>query len=293
VTLQRVWIPSPNYSSRGGSGVRLIVLHTAEGSTTYESLGNYFQQDVGVSSHVGIDDKRGKVGEYVTRGNKAWTQGNANPVAVSAELCGFASWSTSTWQNSHQNMLQNAAEWVAEEAAKFGLPITKLTSSQAQGSGRGVCQHIDLGSWGGGHVDCGSGFPMDYVLDLARGEGTSTPPSTPPAVVPAYTEEDSDMPTLLPGTNQPAVGISFTGAGEYLAVNLLGDVGTTTEKVTKIRVAAHHKGTPNWQVTTVTLNPSNPRAAVDFPGDCDGVSFTRLDDVAVSVVPMLKRNPKY
>jgi hypothetical protein len=176
MSLQRVWIPSPNYSSRGGSSVRLIVLHTAEGSTTYESLGNYFQGDVGVSSHVGIDDKRGKIGEYVSRGNKAWTQGNANPVAVAAELCGFASWSTSTWQNSHNNMLLNAADWVKEEAGKFGIPITKLTASQAQGSGRGVCQHRDLGSWGTNHSDCGNGFPMDYVLDLARG-GTPAPPS--------------------------------------------------------------------------------------------------------------------
>src|SRR5215469_7052838 len=176
MTLTRVWIPSPNYSSRGGSSVRLIVLHTAEGATTYESLGNYFaSSSSGVSSHVGIDDKRGKCGEYVSRGNKAWTQSNANPVAVAAELCGFASWSDSTWRNSHNNMLLNAADWVKEEASKFGIPITKLTASQAQGSGRGVCQHRDLGAWGGNHSDCGNGFPIDYVLDLARG-GTPAPP---------------------------------------------------------------------------------------------------------------------
>jgi peptidoglycan hydrolase-like protein with peptidoglycan-binding domain len=175
-------MPSPNYSSRGGSSVRLIVLHTAEGATTIESLGNFFaSSSSGVSSHVGIDDKLGKVGEYVTRGNKAWTQGNANPVAVAAELCGFASWSDSTWRNSHANMLNNAARWVAEEAGKFGIPIVKLSASQAQGSGRGVCQHRDLGSWGGNHSDCGNGFPMDYVLSMAvdmfgGGGGSTTPP---------------------------------------------------------------------------------------------------------------------
>src|SRR5215831_18174389 len=32
--LTRKAIPSPNYSSRGGASVRLIVLHTAEGATT-------------------------------------------------------------------------------------------------------------------------------------------------------------------------------------------------------------------------------------------------------------------
>jgi hypothetical protein len=148
--------------------VRLIVLHTAEGATTIESLGNFFANpSSGVSSHTGADDKPGKIGEYVRRPDKAWTAANANPVAVQIELCAFAAWTTSTW-NQHPNMLDNCARWIAEEAAHFGLPITKLTPAQAQGSGRGVCQHKDLGSWGGGHHDCGSGFPYDRVLDMAR-----------------------------------------------------------------------------------------------------------------------------
>ena len=168
MALKRVWIPSPNYSSRGGSGVRLIVLHTAEGARTIESLGSFFQGDVGASSHVGADDKVNTIGEYVKRGNKSWTQASFNPVAVSIELCAFAAWSTDEWHR-HPNMLDNCAKWIAEEAAYYGLPITKLSASQAQGSGRGVCQHVDLGSAGGGHHDCGPGFPMDYVLTMAHG----------------------------------------------------------------------------------------------------------------------------
>jgi hypothetical protein len=180
MTLKRVWMPSPCYSSRGGSAVRLIVVHTAEGARTIESLGNFFANSAnGVSSHTGADDQLGKVGEYVTRGNKAWTQGNANPVAVSLELCGFASWTTAMWKNDHHNMLRNCADWLAEEAKAFGVPLTALSPSQAQGSGRGTCQHIDLGSWGGGHVDCGSGFPLGYVLDMARGEVPAATPAPP------------------------------------------------------------------------------------------------------------------
>jgi hypothetical protein len=169
MALNRKQIPSPNYSSRSGAAVRLIVLHTAEGATTIESLGNFFANpSSGVSSHVGIDDKKGTIGEYVKRPNKAWTAANANPVAVQAELCGFANWSTSMWKNQHANMLDNAAKWIVEESKYWGVPITKLSPSAAQGSGRGVCQHKDLGSWGGNHSDCGSGFPMDFVLDKAR-----------------------------------------------------------------------------------------------------------------------------
>ena len=171
MALTRKAIPSPNYSSRGGAQVRLIVIHTAEGARTIEELGNFFaSSSSGVSSHTGIDDKAGVIGEYVKRGNKAWTAASANPVAVQTELCAFAKWSLDEW-NRHPNMLQNCAQWIAEEAAAFDIPITRLSPSQAQGSGRGVCQHADLGSWGGGHWDCGSGFPMDRVLDMARGGG--------------------------------------------------------------------------------------------------------------------------
>src|SRR5215510_4894267 len=121
MALERRWMPSPNYSSRGGATVRLIVLHTAEGATTYQELGNYFANPSSqVSSHVGIDDTPGTVGEYVRRDGKAWTAAGANPVAVQAELCAFAKWSSAEWQ-SHPDMLENCARWVAEEANQFGL----------------------------------------------------------------------------------------------------------------------------------------------------------------------------
>jgi peptidoglycan hydrolase-like protein with peptidoglycan-binding domain len=84
-------------------------------------------------------------------------------------------------------MLDNTARWIAEESGKFGIPITKLSASQAQGSSKGVCQHRDLGSWGGNHSDCGNGFPMDYVLSMAKdiftgGDGSGgSAPSQPPS----------------------------------------------------------------------------------------------------------------
>jgi hypothetical protein len=170
VALKRVAMPSPNYSSRGGTAVRLVVLHTAEGSTTIESLASYFSNPATqASSHVGIDNKVNTVGEMVQRSQKAWTQANANPYCVSAELCGFASWSTAEWQQNHANMLANCAAWIAEECGAFGIPLKRLNASQAQGGQAGVCQHADLGAAGGGHWDCGSGFPMDDVMEMAAG----------------------------------------------------------------------------------------------------------------------------
>jgi N-acetylmuramoyl-L-alanine amidase len=155
--------------------VRLVVLHTAEGARTYQELGNFFANPgSGVSSQVGIDDTASTVGEYVAPGHKSWTQGGANPVSVSAELCAFAEWSRAEW-DAHPAMLVNTAEWIAEECARFDIPIRRLTPAEAQGGGRGVCQHVDLGSWGGGHWDCGPGFPMDDVLAVAAGKPAHAP----------------------------------------------------------------------------------------------------------------------
>ena len=174
MALKRVAIPSPNYSARG-SGVRLVVLHTAEGALTYQSLGSFFQNpSSGVSSHVGIDDTPGTVGEYVRPEHKAWTQANANPYSVAAELCAFAKWTPEEWAR-HRGMLDNAAAWVAEECRRFSIPVRRLTPAQAQGGQAGVCQHVDLGAAGGNHWDCGPGFPMDDVLRMAAGGAPSAP----------------------------------------------------------------------------------------------------------------------
>ena len=205
MALNRLWMPSPSYSSRGGASVRLIVIHTAEGARTIESLGNWFANPANqVSSHAGADDQPGTVGEYVRRPDKAWTQGDANPQAVSLELCGFAAWDNAEWHR-HPAMLENCAAWVAEEAQAFGVPIVRLDADQAQGGGTGVCQHIDLGQMGGGHVDCGAGFPMEEVLAMAGGAppAISSPPASPPAagVAPPWPGRYLKYPPIMQGTD--------------------------------------------------------------------------------------------
>jgi hypothetical protein len=175
MSLNRVWIPSPNFSSRGGANVRILVLHTAEGARTYQDLGHFFQGNVQASSHVGADDTHNTVGEYVHPQDKAWTVAAFNPVSENIEMCAFSDWSLDEWHR-HPNMLANCAAWIAEEAKRYNIPIEALTPNEAQGGGRGVCQHKDLGIEGGGHHDCGPNFPMQEVLTMARG-GSPAPPT--------------------------------------------------------------------------------------------------------------------
>lgn len=188
MTLQRLWMPSPNHSSRAGSAVRLVVIHTAEGSTSIQSLGNYFANpDNQVSSHTGIDDTPNTVAEYVNRTQKAWTSANANPYSIQTELCAFAEWSAAQWA-SHPTMLRNTALWIAEEAAQHDIPLVKLSATQAQdGRSKGVCGHIDLGAAGGGHWDPGPNFPWSDVMAMAGGAPEPAPgPTLPPGAAPAF-----------------------------------------------------------------------------------------------------------
>jgi len=208
MSLTRVPIPTTTYSSRGGARVTTVVLHTAEGARTYQDLGQWFINSANTgnptSSHVGIDDTVNTVGEYVPRSGKAWTAANANPYSVQAELCAFAAWDSTEWSK-HPTMLANAAQWVAEEAAYFGIPIVALTPAQAQDPNvSGVCQHIDLGAMGGGHVDCGPAFPFAQVLAMATG---AAPSPTPPP-------QEDDMPgpvALNNGNNQESFYVAGNG----------------------------------------------------------------------------------
>lgn len=178
MTLTRTWIGSGNYSNRSAS-VRILVIHTTEGFTGLNGMydcGYYFQGNVGASSHVVIDNYHpNHIVECVNRKYASWTQCNYNSHAISVEQCGYASYSRDKWLGEFEPLLKNTAAWLAEESAYYGIPLVDLSSSQAQGSGKGVCYHSELGSAGCGHSDPGSGYPLDVVLQWAKGETTPAP----------------------------------------------------------------------------------------------------------------------
>ena len=89
-------------------------------------------------------------------------------------------------------MLRNVADWIAEESARFGVPIVRLTPQGAVSGGRGICDHHDLGPWGGGHWDVGNGFPWSRVLSMAAGQPVTTPPPVTSTPKPEPEQEDDD-----------------------------------------------------------------------------------------------------
>ena len=189
MSLIRHWYPTGNYS--GGGTKRLLIIHSMEGFTGKSGAKDcviYFQGNVGASSHVCIDNNRGEIWEGVARQNGAWTQCNYNSVSISCEQSGYASWSRQYWLDNRSNQLHNVADWLAEESKKTGIPLVKLTASQAQGSGRGIAYHSDLGNTGCGHHDPGAGWPLDKVLEWAGASSSTPPPSSGGAPPPLHVD---------------------------------------------------------------------------------------------------------
>jgi len=278
MSLTRHWIPSPNYS--GGGKKRLIVVHTTEGWTTspngmYDAA-YYFQGPVGASASVCIDNYHpGHVTECVSRGNGAWTQCNFNSVSVSVEQCAYASWSYNTWINDKMSLLKNTAAWIGEESRALGIPITRLTASQAQGGAAGVCGHSDLGSGGCGHSDPGGGYPWDLVLDMARGQ---VPEERPPAVEELPEDEDMTYFTVLPKSMASYVQeISLNGM--HKNVGILTDASTHPNTGVEVRF---HMGPRRWHVAEVWSDnggdKGHEKAVYNTPEPFDGATVRRIDD---------------
>jgi hypothetical protein len=219
MAIREKWMPSPHYSSPRGP-YNKIVFHTTEGAMTIESLGSWFANpSAKCSSHHGADNtSAGLLGAYVYESNNAWTQGNANPYCLSLEMCAYASWSRDTWLKQKNTLLNNSADWLRYMVDKYKIPWTVLNNSQAQNPNtKGICQHINFGSWGSGHVDCGSGFPLDEVIKRAKGGSSTTPPSDQGIVginMPAVTIVNSKL-HMAAVWNDGRVHYQFESAGWY------------------------------------------------------------------------------
>jgi len=192
MALQRIWIPSPNYSSSRARN-QVLVIHTSEGATTFRNLGNFLAQSSSqVSYAVGFDDTSAtQIGEYVKPPNKSWSALAANDWGEHGCLAtpsgASAGWSRDVWINQHDTMIRACGAWLAEEAARYGIPLVKINAQQIQAGVKGVCGHGDVAAAGagGGHTDPGNGFPYDVCLSYATG-GAGPAPGPPPGVWPVF-----------------------------------------------------------------------------------------------------------
>jgi N-acetyl-anhydromuramyl-L-alanine amidase AmpD len=97
-----LWVSSPNSSSRAGTAITAVTIHTTQGS--YAGSISWFQNTASqVSAHYLIRSSDGQVTQMVRESIKAWHVGNANPYTIGIEHEGFvnnASWYTTAMYNS-------------------------------------------------------------------------------------------------------------------------------------------------------------------------------------------------
>lgn len=158
---------SPCHSSRGGVRPRIAVLHITVSHNTaglkdIDSILTFFSHlSTQASSHI-VNDAEGHDARCVRDADKAWTQAAYNPQALSIEQIEYSDKrSREDWLRYNMPQLENTAKWLAHWNKLYGIPLVHSTT-------HGVCQHMDLGAAGGGHSDCGPGYPLDVVLNKAR-----------------------------------------------------------------------------------------------------------------------------
>jgi N-acetyl-anhydromuramyl-L-alanine amidase AmpD len=152
---------TPNQSSRHGAHVDLLVWHETAGAYkgSVDWLCNPASQ---ASAHLVVREDGGEVTQLVPLGVKAWHAAAYNPRSVGVEHANVTAKGYAT-----EAQLRVSARIFGWLCLHHDVPPRFARG----GAGRGVCRHLDLGTLGGGHTQCGpdeSGWLR--FLDLLHAE---------------------------------------------------------------------------------------------------------------------------
>jgi hypothetical protein len=162
MTTQAVVLPdlkqrhSPNQSSRHGTKIDLLVWHESAGSyrggvnwlctpTVYDFKGDVISGP-DASCHLFVREDGLEATQLVHLHEKAWHASAYNPRAIGVE---HANVTAKGYATDHQ--LRVSARIFGWLCLQYGVPPRWVRG----GIGTGVCRHMDLGSAGGGHTQCG------------------------------------------------------------------------------------------------------------------------------------------
>jgi hypothetical protein len=224
-----VWRPSPNYNSRSGSGVELVVIHSCEGN--YGGCVGWLRNtQAQASAHYVVKEDGAEIAQLVDENSRAWHVAAAyrprlnenmlpgrsgqsvNTFSVGIEHAGFAS--QRSWS---EGLLASSVDLVRGITERHGIPRDRyhvVSHGQLQPESR---------------TDPGPNWPWSNYLE--RIQGTPEPPPPPP-----------------PGDGKFFVTGNFDGIGgtdwswfapwthDFIVMTSDGD-GTWTD---------HHTPTTNW-----------------------------------------------
>lgn len=162
-----------NYSSRRGAPVLLGVIHwtgsrpTPGSAASGLAIVSWFDQSAAQASSNEISDQDGRCWLVVPESQKAWTQAQYNPWAVSVEIVNQGVQPLFQKPAARNVVLKLMRGW----HARWKIPYRRgvVTQSGCRVVRSGYLAHRDLGRCGGGHPDVGS-YDLDRLIrDAANG----------------------------------------------------------------------------------------------------------------------------
>ncbi len=213
-----IWNPaaSCNYSSRSGTAVSAITLHTVQG--TYAGCISWFQNcAAGVSAHYVVRSSDGQITQMVDETLKGWHVGSENPYTIGYEHEGYVSdpsWYTTAMYTSSANLTRDIC------SSGYGINPLRTYFGPASSTIEvlGSCtkikghQHYPYQT----HTDPGINWDWEYYYKLIN---NSTPVTTVTASTGTlydsggptgnYTNDERSL-TLLAPTGASSVSLNFT-----------------------------------------------------------------------------------
>jgi hypothetical protein len=153
---------------RRASSLRLIVIHSAEGTSARGVASWFARPSTQASTHLAVDNVR--CVRMLKDLQIPWGATGANSDGLHVELCGYAKWSKEEWL-AKDRLLRRAAYKTAMWCWQYDLPARWLTVAQIKdGESKGFCTHVDVNkAFGkGSHWDPGPGFPKAAFMAHVR-----------------------------------------------------------------------------------------------------------------------------
>jgi len=115
------WVSSPNYSSRAGTPISVVVIHTVQGS--YSSCINWFQNpSAQASTPYVVRSSDGQLTQMVLEADKAWHVGSENPYAIGYEHEGYVE--QTGWYT--MPMYQSSADLTRDICSRYGINTLRM-----------------------------------------------------------------------------------------------------------------------------------------------------------------------
>jgi hypothetical protein len=170
-----LWVTSPNYSSRSGTAITAVTVHTMQGS--YAGSISWFQNtSANASAHYMVRSSDGQITQMVCEADKAWHVGSENPYTIGIEHEGYidnASWYTTAMYNASASIVRDvvASGYGINGLRTYNGPSCSGSSSTCQ---LGACvkvkghQHFPNQS----HTDPGPNWNWDLYYNLINNTTT-------------------------------------------------------------------------------------------------------------------------